>query len=190
MPDYIVLQEKLVIYNISLQEDYWFADHYKPVRKFPSERFEQLGGDPLIVLQRVHDFAPMIEQTTEIELWPGLTLDSFAIDERQLKAGDWMRVKLNLRLHRSADSGSHDMVQPLNITTDLVNKKGEVVAAPSTFHTEYWAEDEVSPIYTPIQAPDSLAPGAYFLWVRVEGASRTPATLKLTAITVESGPER
>ena len=109
-----------------------------------------------------------------------------------------MRVQLNLHVSRLNDSYATWMIDDpvLNITPYLTTSGGEVVTERSasnvltTFQTEYWAEDEVSPIYTPFRAPDSLAPGAYFLWVRIEEEGRTVVTRKLTAITVESGPER
>ena len=200
LPDTIVLGENLIIYDIWLHGDPWFAAHYKPVKRFSDERFERFGNSPMVVFQRVYDPMPLIEQTANIDFFKSgaLTLVSFAIDREQLRPGDWMRVQLNLHVSRLNDSYATWMIDDpvLNITPYLTTSGGEVVTERSasnvltTFQTEYWAEDEVSPIYTPFRAPDSLAPGASFLWVRIEEEGRTVVTRKLTAVTVESGPER
>ena len=194
LPDYIVLGDNLIIFDIWLHGDPWFAAHYKPVKRFTDERFERLGGRPMVVFQRVHDPMPMIEQETEINLFPygGLELVSFAIDREQLKPGDWMRARLNMHVIRLYDSSPSYMIKNpiLNITAFLADNEGKAVTERSaahvltTFHTEHWAEDEVSSIYTPLHVPDGLAPGTYFLWVRIEEEGQDDVTRKLTAIVV------
>ena len=57
----------------------------------------------------------------------------------------------------------------LNNTAFLTNSHREIVGERSalqvftTFHTEHWPEDKVSPVCTPLPLPDELAPGAYDL---------------------------
>ena len=198
LPDYIIVENTQIIYNISLHGDPWFAAHYKPIKRLSSERFEQFGGNPRDIFQRVHELLPMIEQTANVELLSGLTLESFAIDRTQLKPGDWLRVKLDWYVSRFNDSYAtrivHDPV--FNITAYLTNNDGGVVTERSaadmltTFQIQYWAEDEISPIYTPVFVPESLATGAYSLWIRIEEEGREEATHRLMVLTVESGPER
>lgn len=78
----------------------------------------------------------------------------------------------------------------LNISADLTNADGEVVTARAnldvltTFHTEHWAEDGVSPIYAAVHLPEGLTPGTYDLCVRVEKEDREVGTRRLTALTV------
>lgn len=138
----------------------------------------------------------MIERETELDLLPygGLTLVSYAVDREQLKPGDWMRVRLNLLASRINDSYPTWMVDDpvLNITTFLGNANGEVVTERansdvlSTFHTEHWAEDGISPIYTAVHVPQGFSPGTYELCVRVKEEDREIATRRLTALTVNN----
>ena len=67
LPDTIVLGENLIIYDIWLHGDPWFAAHYKPVKRFSDERFERFGNSPMVVFQRVYDPMPLIEQTANID---------------------------------------------------------------------------------------------------------------------------
>ena len=196
LPDYIVLGETPVIYNITLQDDLWFADYYKPLQTFSTERFEQLGGSPLVAFERVYDPAPMVEQTTDIALVPGLTLDSFAFGSRELRPGDWMRVKLNWSIGPSADSNPHNMDQALNITTHLVDKDGKVVTEASVesvgtdFHTRRWSENGIFPVYIIVSLPDDLAPGPYRLQLQTAVEEQIKIARDLTTLTVGSAPAR
>ena len=196
LPEYIVLGEKPVIYHISLHDDPWFAANYRPVKRLSSERFEQLGGSPLVVFQRVNDPVPLIAHTTDIELSSGLTMNSFAIGRRQLRPGDWMRVKQDWYIRPSADSYPYDMDKVLHITTHLANKDGEVVTGRSAanvrtdFYLGHWSKSVISPIYTTVVLPDDLAPGSYRLQVRIVEKDRAEIVRDLTTLTVESGPER
>lgn len=198
LPDYIVLGENLVIFDIWLHGDPWFAAHYKPVHRFTDSRFERLGGEPFVAFQRVSDPAPMLEQETDTSFLAGLTLDRFAIDRTQLTPGDWMRVRLNWHVLRALDSSPSDMVSNpiLKITAFLTDKDGEAVTEQSasdvltTFQTEFWAEDEISPVYTPVHVPADLTPGAYDLQVRLEEDGDVRVTRQLTVISVKGAPER
>ncbi len=181
LPDYIVLGEDLVIYNIWLRGDPWFSAHYKPIKVFTDEQFVRFGGSPLVVFKRVYNPTPVIEQATNIAFTPDLILDSFGIDKKRLKPGDSIRVQLNWFRRPQ-------MNQALHITAHLINKDGEVVTERSAdFDTSLWAENEVSPIYTPILLPDDLVPGSYRLRVRIVMADQTDAIHELTTVSVESG---
>ena len=194
LPDYVVLDEDLVILDIGLRGDPWFGAHYELARRFTSDRLEFRSGKPVFVLQRVLDPPPMIEREKKLDLLPygGLTVVGYAVDRERLKPGDWMRVRLNLLVSRINDSYATWMIDDpvLIITTYLTNADGEVVTARansdvlSTFHTEHWVEDGISPIYTAVHVPQGLSPGAYELWVRVEEKGREFATRRLTALTV------
>ena len=197
LPDYIVLGETPVIYNITLQDDLWFAAYYKPLKTFSTERFVQLGGSPMVAYERVYDPAPLVEQTADIAFVPGLTLDSFALGRRELRPGDWMRVKLNWHIGPSADSNPHNMDQALNITTHLVDNDGKVVTEASVesvrtdFHIRRWSENGIFPIYIIVSLPDDLAPGSYRLQLQTaEEDVRTRIVRDLTTLTVENGRER
>lgn len=91
------------------------------------------SGKPVSVLQHVLDPPPMIEREKKLDLFPygGLTMVCYAVDREQLKAGDWMRVRLNLLVSRINDSYTTWMRDNpvLNITTDLTSADGEVVTA-------------------------------------------------------------
>ena len=94
-----------------------------------------------------------------------------------------------MRLYDS--SPSYMIKNPvLNITAFLADNEGKAVTERSaahvltTFQTEHWAEDEVSSIYTPLHVPDGLAPGTYYLWVRIEEEDQDDVTRKLTTIAV------
>lgn len=195
LPDYIVLGQERTIFDIWLHGDRWFEDHYTPVRQFTSERYERSGGKPVLVFQRVLNPLPMTERETDLSLSShgGLKLLRFAVDRERPRPGDWMRVRLNLQVKRFFDSFPTQMLWDpvLNITAYLTNADGIVVSEPSsldvltTFQSEYWAEDEISPIYTAVHVPEDLSPGAYELWVRVEEEGREFATGRLTSLTVD-----
>ena len=195
-PDYIVLGEKPIIYNISLHDDPWFTANYKPVTRLSTERFEKLGGSPLVVFQRIYDPVPLTEQPTNIELSSGMTMISYAIGNGPLRPGDWMRVRQNWHIPPSADSNSYDMEKVLHITTHLANKDGEVVSERSAanvrtdFYLGHWAEGEISPIYTTVALPNDLAPGSYRLQVQIVEKDQATIVHDLTTLTVGSGPER
>ncbi len=194
LPDYIVLGEDLIIFDIWLHGDPWFTSNYRTVRRFSSDRSEKLGGKPVLVFRRVHDAKPMFEEEVGAGLIEGLELVGFAIDRTELTGGDWIRVRLSLQTTRFFDSSGTPMLYDpvLNVTAFLTNTEGEVVSERSnldvltTFHSEHWAEKEVVPIYTTVQVPEVLEPGVYELWVRVEEEGRKRGTRRLTSLTLDN----
>lgn len=196
LPDYIVLGEERIIFDIWLHGDPWFEAHYQPVKRFTSDRHEQLGSRPVVVFRRVLDPPPMVERETKLNRFPydGLTLSGLAMDRERPRPGDWMRVRLDVHVKRFYDSSVTWMINDpvLNISAYLTNADGEVVTGRAnsgvltTFHTEHWAEDGVSPIYAAVHVPEGLTPGAYDLWVRAEKDDREGGTRRLTSLTVNN----
>ena len=188
LPDYILLGEKPVIYNRSLKGDPWFEAYYKPIKELSTQRFEQFEGSPLIVYQRVHEPMPMVEQPADIELLPGLTLDSFAIERGLLEPGSWTRIRMNWNVSRLNASSATKLIHnpPSKMSVYLTNNDKKVVAERSfasmftTFQTNHRAENEVYPIYTAVHVPNGLAPGTYSLWLRIEEEGRDDETSNLT----------